>query len=129
MNAARERLRRERERLEDLRRVLTDRGLGSAASREAELSPSDQHPADIATGVFEREKEISIIERIDSQLLDVDHAMRRIDAGTYGTCEACGRTIPPERLEALPAARFCIDDQVRVERTEVRLEQPARGRR
>ena len=37
--------------------------------------------------------------------------LQRIDAGTYGRCEACGEPIPQERLEAVPTARFCIRDQ------------------
>ena len=39
------------------------------------------------------------------------HALKRIDEGSYGTCEACGKAIGDDRLEALPAARFCLDDQ------------------
>ena len=42
--------------------------------------------------------------------------MRMLDKGTYGTCEACGMPISPERLEVQPAARLCLDDQRRVER-------------
>jgi DnaK suppressor protein len=41
-------------------------------------------------------------------LRDVDHALDRMDAGTYGTCERCRQPIADERLEALPAARLCI---------------------
>jgi RNA polymerase-binding transcription factor DksA len=49
-------------------------------------------------------------------LMDVDRAIRMLDAGTYGLCEACGRPIPPERLDAYPAARFCLEDQQNHER-------------
>lgn len=43
------------------------------------------------------------------QLDDVDAALERIDAGTYGRCEKCGGPIGDARLEAIPATRFCID--------------------
>jgi len=44
-------------------------------------------------------------ERLD----DVEHALVRLDEGTYGTCEVCGTVIPTERLEALPTARWCME--------------------
>lgn len=49
-------------------------------------------------------------------LEDIDRAMRMLDGGTYGLCEACGLPIPAERLEANPAARFCVKDQAGQER-------------
>jgi RNA polymerase-binding transcription factor len=39
-----------------------------------------------------------------------------LETGKYGICEACGLPIPPERLEAHPAARFCLEDQQNIER-------------
>ena len=52
----------------------------------------------------------------EAGLEDVDRAMRMLDKGTYGTCEKCGLPISPDRLEAYPAARFCLEDQQRNER-------------
>ncbi|MDQ3107930.1 MAG: TraR/DksA C4-type zinc finger protein [Actinomycetota bacterium] len=60
---------------------------------------------------------------MEGELADVEHALHRIDDGTYGTCEACGKPISDERLAALPATRFCVDDQVQAER-ELRLSAP-----
>ena len=57
-----------------------------------------------------------IINDIDAQLSDIEHAEARLSNGTFGTCEACGKSIDPERLSARPATRFCIDDQIGVER-------------
>jgi DnaK suppressor protein len=54
--------------------------------------------------------------RLTASLEDVDRAIRMLDKGTYGFCEACGEPIPPDRLEANPAARFCLKDQQRDER-------------
>jgi len=53
---------------------------------------------------------------IDADLEDVDRAMRMLEKGTYGICEACGLPISPDRLEAQPAARFCLEDQRSLER-------------
>ncbi len=49
-------------------------------------------------------------------LAEINEALERIDAGTYGTCAACGKEIAPERLEAHPWASLCIDDARKAER-------------
>ena len=119
---ARAALTEERERLQRLRDDFVSEGLTSESEEESlgELSSADQHQADVGTETFNRERDLSILERVQAELADVEHALRRLDDGTYGTCEACGRPIDAGRLEALPAARFCLDDQATAER-EVRL--------
>jgi RNA polymerase-binding transcription factor DksA len=47
-------------------------------------------------------------DRARDSMADIEHALDRFDDGTYGTCEACGRPIPFERLEAVPQARHCV---------------------
>ena len=124
---ARARLGDERARVEGLRDDFVQQGLTTESEEDslAELSSADQHQADIGTETFDREKDLSILEGIEAELADVEHALRRIDDGTYGTCEACGRPVGDERLEALPAARFCLEDQATAEReTRVPDEQP-----
>jgi DnaK suppressor protein len=118
-DGARSRLDEERRRLEEVRESLD--GLSEESEREnlSELTSADQHPGDIGTETFEREKDLSILEQVEAELADVAHALQRLDDGTYGTCEACGQPIGDERLEALPAARFCLKDQALAE-TEVR---------
>jgi RNA polymerase-binding transcription factor DksA len=80
-----------------------------------ELSHIDQHAADVASETFEREKDFSILEQVEAELADVERALARLDDGTYGSCEACGGAIGDERLEAQPAARFCIGHQTAAE--------------
>jgi RNA polymerase-binding transcription factor DksA len=80
------------------------------------VSSYDQHPADIGTEVFEHEKNQSLLEQIEYELAEIDQAFERLDAGGYGICEDCGKKIPAARLEAMPAARFCVDDQAKMER-------------
>jgi RNA polymerase-binding transcription factor DksA len=118
---ARRRLEDERVRLEALRSTFDDEHLSDESEGESisELSSIDQHQADVGTETFEREKDISILEQVDAELEDVEHALRRLDEGTYGLCEVDGKPIPEERLQALPAARFCLEHQAQAER-EVR---------
>ena len=57
----------------------------------------------------ERGHVIAVVRALRSNLTDVEHALAKIDAGTYGICERCGRPIPRERLEAIPWAALGID--------------------
>ena len=93
-------------------------GLTSESEEESlsELSSLDQHQADVGTETFNRERDLSILERVEAELADVEHALQRLDDGTFGTCEACGRPIDEARLEAMPATRFCLEDQAMAER-------------
>jgi RNA polymerase-binding transcription factor DksA len=107
----------ERTRLQQIRMSLaTDAGEPASDEVMGELSSADQHDADLGTETFERERDLSILDHVDSQLADVERAVERLRQGTYGTCEACGRPIDEDRLRARPAARFCIDDQAKAER-------------
>ena len=119
---ARQRLAEERERLNGVRATFDEEGLTEQSENDSvgELSSYDQHQADMGTETFEREKDLSILEQVEAELADVEHALRRLDDGTYGTCEACGKPIPEERLEALPATRLCLEHQAEAER-EVRV--------
>jgi DnaK suppressor protein len=110
---ARQRLADEKERLRALRVVLENEHLHDEPEEDssAELSHADQHPADAASDAFEREKEFSILEQVEAELIEVDRALARLDEGTYGRCDACGGEIPDERLESVPAARFCVQHQ------------------
>jgi RNA polymerase-binding transcription factor DksA len=81
-----------------------------------ELSSMDQHQADVGTETFNRERDLAILENVEAELADIEHALKRLDDGSYGRCEACGKPIGDDRLEAMPAARFCLDDQAVAER-------------
>jgi RNA polymerase-binding transcription factor DksA len=113
---ARTRLTEERERLQEVRAGFDDLNAESEEASLGELSSLDQHQADVGTETFNRERNLSILENVEAELADVEHAIRRLDDGTYGTCEACGKPIDDARLEAMPAARFCLEDQAVAER-------------
>jgi RNA polymerase-binding transcription factor DksA len=114
---ARDRLTEERERLQRVRAGFDAERLHDESEDEStsELSHLAQHSADVASETFEREKDFSILEQVEAELADVDRALRRLDEGTYGKCEACGHPISDDRLEAMPAARFCISHQAEAE--------------
>ena len=73
-----------------------------------ELSNYDNHPADTATDLYEREKDMALKEKAESHLAEVITALNHIQAGSYGYCYTCNSPIPYERLEAIPTTVFCI---------------------
>jgi DnaK suppressor protein len=71
---------------------------------------------EIAMEYAYRGRQMSVLDRLQDQLLDVNKALDRIEEGTYGVCTNCGKPIQPERLEALPWAELCIDCQRKEDR-------------
>src|SRR5689334_8412977 len=112
---ARSLLDQERERLQGIKEELDANRDESQSDSLEELSSYDQHQADVATETFDREKDLSILDNIEGELADIEHALQRLDDGTYGTCEACGKPIGDDRLAATPATRFCVEDQAAAE--------------
>ena len=104
-----------RRRLEEMRQSLQQ----EIASLDAEVVNEGQsdsygvknHPAEDATELFTRERGLAIEAQLHREIQQIDHALSRIDEGTYGTCEVGGETIPVERLEARPLATLCIQHQ------------------
>ncbi|HWD45635.1 MAG TPA: TraR/DksA C4-type zinc finger protein [Actinomycetota bacterium] len=113
---ARKRLQEERERLQGIADNLQREREESVSATAGELSGFDQHPGDSGTETFEMEKNVSLREQVDDELQEIEAAFQRLERGTYGTCQACGRPIGDERLEAMPATRFCVEDQAKAER-------------
>jgi RNA polymerase-binding transcription factor DksA len=62
---------------------------------------------DTVGGGVERVREPSVLDRVQGELDDVEGALERLDAGSYGTCQTCGGEIDDERLAVVPATRFC----------------------
>jgi len=110
------RLEAERRRLAELTGTLSVPDGASKAEVASEQGDYDQHPADMASETFERAKDLSILIGMAAKIADIDRALERLAAGSYGVCEACGQPIGEARLEAWPAARFCRADQARSER-------------
>lgn len=117
--AVRRRLNEEKERLSQLLEESEQAVYANPSPADpgpTELSALDQHPADAGSELFERQKELSIRENAESRFQDIEDALRKLDEGRYGTCEVCGNPINKARLEAVPTARYCLDDQRRAER-------------
>ena len=77
----------------------------------------DEEFPDAGSYTFERERDLSLSNNARDLIVKIQHALTRIDRGTFGTCEACGGPIEPERLDALPYATLCLADA----RRQVRL--------
>lgn len=112
-STARRRLRDELDRLETVRAALLAEELDKESAKDSvgEMSAVDQHPADLGTETFERERDLSLLDDVEQEIADVRRSLVRVDRGTYGRCEACGQQIPDERLVAVPATRFCLEHQ------------------
>jgi len=113
---ARARLLDEQTRLEGVFAAASRLSAGAAEAAQRELSSADQHPAELATETIERELDQSVVHAAKAEMLECDAAMQRLDSGRYGVCEECGKPISEERLEALPFARYCLEDQSKLAR-------------
>lgn len=107
----------ERARIEHARDQIKSDHPGSLTDETGDLVSGgwDGHLGDAASETHDREVDYGLEENADQVLGEIDAALKRMDAGTYGTCEVCGNPIAPERLEARPWATLCIDDQRRRE--------------
>ena len=108
----RARLLEEQERLVNAVDFLDRENPGSISDELGDIVTSgDSNLGDTATATYDRELDESLEEGAKQTLIAIDDALRKIDDGSYGTCEVCGKPIAPERLAAIPWARLCIDDQ------------------
>jgi len=85
-----------------LRRELQELGYGS------EGLSYDPNFADSSQVTAERGETEALATTLTTNLVEVEHALAKIDAGSYGLCESCRQEIASARLEAMPAARYCI---------------------
>jgi RNA polymerase-binding protein DksA len=102
----------ERGRIESAIEYLHRETPGSLEDETEEmLGNSDNHLGDAAAGTLDREIDYTLEGHSEGVLEQIDAALARIQAGTYGVCTNCGKQIPEERLEARPWASLCIDCQ------------------
>ena len=104
----------ERARLEALRESVRSRLASLTADYDGVVAASrdtnadDEHDPEGATIAFERAQVGALVTQHRRRLAAVDAALRRVDDGSYGRCETCGRPIGDARLEARPEATTCI---------------------
>jgi RNA polymerase-binding protein DksA len=104
-NLLRSRLEIERKRLTDELEQLTVSIRPAHERREG--SPFGKREEE-ATESFELERRLALEKRVRDQLAEVEHALSKLEQGTYGLCDSCGQPIDPARLEALPQANLCL---------------------
>jgi RNA polymerase-binding transcription factor DksA len=85
--------------------------------RDGELADYDQHPADAGTEAHEQQLDETTDMVLEAEAENVETALGRLSTGDYGKCVDCGKEIPAARLEAIPEAVRCIEDQARYEAT------------
>jgi DnaK suppressor protein len=100
----------ERAELSDQLTTIEDQAFAATQSDMSGDVGVDDESADAGTATFEREKELSIEQNVRDLIQKIDRALKRIDAGTYGVCERCGKPIEKARLKALPYVDLCIKD-------------------
>ena len=91
--------------------------LDEQARLRAELGEEIEAPGQMTYGsqaaaaaqVFAQQRDLALREQAERRLHAVEHALARLDAGSYGVCEACGTAIAEERHEAVPWATTCVD--------------------
>jgi DnaK suppressor protein len=80
------------------------------------VSEAGDDEADASSKLYEREQELALTHNTRELLEQTEHALARIDAGTYGVCESCGKPIGKARLLAFPRATLCVECKQRQER-------------
>ncbi|NMB38988.1 MAG: hypothetical protein GX994_05370 [Firmicutes bacterium] len=106
----------EKAKLKETALAFRDRGIRENLNDIAgELSAYDQHPADYGSQLFERQKDLGLLENIENRIELVNHALEKITSKAYGRCEICHREISEQRLQAVPYAALCINCQEKQE--------------
>jgi DnaK suppressor protein len=94
-----------------------DRAESDIASRLTDaIGDAGDDQADAGAKTFEREQELALTHNARELLAQTEHALERIEAGTFGTCESCGEPIGKARLQAFPRAVLCVACKQREER-------------
>ena len=104
-------LEREKSELEAQLAELEEPSFSSSQSDVSGEMAFDEEYADSGTATFERERDLSLENNIRDLLEKIGKALVRLDDGTYGICERCGKPIEKARLKALPYANLCIKDK------------------
>ncbi|HOY54932.1 MAG TPA: TraR/DksA C4-type zinc finger protein [Opitutaceae bacterium] len=97
----------------------------SSKDDAGDLSSYGQHMADAGTDTFDRDFALSLVSSEQEALSEIEAAIQRIKAGTYGICEHTGKPIAKERLLAVPFTRFSAEAQKEIERNRYRARQQA----
>lgn len=117
----RKRLEEKRAELREQLRGLTEAHPTPVGPVEAQDPPTDFEENAVDFLETQQEQSIGVNER--ALLIEVEEALKRIDNGTYGQCVDCGKPIPEKRLEAIPWAARCVEDEERLEERNLSQEE------
>jgi DnaK suppressor protein len=92
----------------DLLGQLTDMGIDPTTGQPSDVE-FEHGFADSGQATAEKARVLSMAEGLVEMLHEVDAALKRVEQGTYGTCESCGAKIPDDRMDARPVASLCLD--------------------
>jgi RNA polymerase-binding transcription factor DksA len=115
-------IKKQKTRLLELKDSLVDSVTGMAnetiraRSEGGDASAFGMHQADAGSDAYDRDFALSLLSKEQDALYEIEDALKRIEAGTYGICEMSNKKIPQMRLEALPFARFTVECQSEYER-------------
>lgn len=98
-----------REEKQDWQEIADELLTGDMRDSLSELSVVDNHPADVGTELYQRERDVALHDNLKHKIEAIDSALDRYDQGKYGICEHCGQPIPAGRLEALPSTTVCAE--------------------
>jgi DnaK suppressor protein len=91
------------------RLAALERDFASSVEAADHANTDDEHDPEGATLAFERQHLAAHIGHARDQLREINAALSRLDSGSYGICEQCGKQIPAERLAARPATTTCVE--------------------
>jgi len=125
-------LQKQKSKLLQLRDSLLDSMMGvsrdtlRARAEGSEASAFGMHQADAGSDAYDRDFALSLLSQEQDALYEIEEALKRVEAGTYGICEMSGKPIPHARMEAIPFARFTVECQAQIEKQKkaFRVRQP-----
>jgi DnaK suppressor protein len=100
----------------DLHSRLREQMSGLAKESQTEMENYSLHMGDSGTDNFDRDFALSLLSSDQDAIYEIEEALKRIEKGTYGTCELTSKPIPKARLEAIPWARFTVEAQAQLEK-------------
>ena len=103
----------------DVERQLAEISENTFATDQTDLTGEmgfDEEYADAGSATYEREKDLSLVINLRDLQERIEKAITKVDEGTYGLCDRCGKPIEKARLKALPYANLCLKDKQAEER-------------
>lgn len=94
-----------------LKQMEKNETIKSNTEMSAELSFYDNHPADSASSIYDKERGMALEKNEKIIIRKIEDALKNIEIGTYGICKKCGKNIEEVRLESIPYTEYCINCQ------------------